>query len=67
MNTETSEKLLKYLAKHKYWPSFEMVNACLEIDTTRDIAHPNCKAEVLVFQEFSHRYANLEDMGDIFA
>ena len=39
MNTETSEKLIKYLVKHKHWSPLEMVSACLEIKTTRDIAH----------------------------
>ena len=39
MNTETSEKLIKYLIKHAHWSPLEMVNACLEINTTRDIAH----------------------------
>ena len=58
MNTETSEKLLKYLAKHKHWSPFEMVNACLEIDTTRDIAHQIVRHRSFSFQEFSQRYAN---------
>ena len=66
LNTETSEKLLKYLAKHKHWSPFEMVNACLEIDTTRDIAHQIVRHRSFSFQEFSQRYANPEDMGDIF-
>ena len=39
MNKETSEKLIKYLIKHQHWSPLEMVSACLEIDTTRDIAH----------------------------
>ena len=39
MNSETSEKLIKYLIKHAHWSPLEMVNACLEINTTRDIAH----------------------------
>jgi thymidylate synthase (FAD) len=39
MNNETSEKLIKYLIKHAHWSPLEMVNACLEIETTRDIAH----------------------------
>ena len=39
MNTETSEKLIKYLIKHQHWSPLEMANACLEIETTRDIAH----------------------------
>ena len=39
MNLETSEKLIKYLIKHAHWSPLEMVSACLEIQTTRDIAH----------------------------
>ena len=66
MNTETSEKLLKYLAKHKHWSPFEMVNACLEIETTRDIAHQIVRHRSFSFQEFSQRYAKPEDMGDHF-
>ena len=66
MNTETSEKLLKYLAKHQHWSPFEMVNACLEIDTTRDIAHQIVRHRSFSFQEFSQRYANPEEMGDMF-
>ena len=54
------------LAKHKHWSPFEMVNACLEIDTTRDIAHQIVRHRSFSFQEFSQRYANPEDMGDIF-
>ena len=66
MNTETSEKLLKYLAKHQHWSPFEMVNAWLEIDTTRDIAHQIVRHRSFSFQEFSQRYANPEEMGDMF-
>ena len=66
MNTETSEKLLKYLAKHKHWSPFEMVNACLEIDTTRDIAHQIVRHRSFSFQEFSQRYANPQDMQEAF-
>jgi len=66
MNTETSEKLLKYLAKHKHWSPFEMVNACLEIDTTRDIAHQIVRHRSFSFQEFSQRYAKPTDMEESF-
>ena len=66
MNTETSEKLLKYLAKHQHWSPFEMVNACLEIDTTRDIAHQIVRHRSFSFQEFRKMYANPEEMGDMF-
>ena len=57
-NTETSEKLLQYLAKHKHWSPFEMVSACLEIETTRDIARQILRHRSFSFQEFSQRYAN---------
>jgi thymidylate synthase (FAD) len=57
-NKETSEKLLKYLAKHKHWSPFEMVSACLEIETTRDIARQLLRHRSISFQEFSQRYAD---------
>jgi thymidylate synthase (FAD) len=57
-NTETSEKLIQYLAKHKHWSPFEMVSACLEIETTRDIARQILRHRSFSFQEFSQRYAN---------
>ena len=57
-NTKTSEKLLKYLAKHKHWSPFEMVSACIEINTTRDIARQILRHRSFSFQEFSQRYAN---------
>ena len=57
-NTKTSEKLLKYLAKHKHWSPFEMVGACIEINTTRDIARQLLRHRSFSFQEFSQRYAN---------
>lgn len=66
MNEETSAKLIKYLIKHAHWSPLEMVNACLEIDTTRDIAHQIVRHRSFAFQEFSQRYANPEDMGDMF-
>src|SRR6056300_582202 len=66
MNTETSEKLLTYLAKHAHWSPFEMVSACLEINTTRDIAHQIVRHRSFAFQEFSQRYAKPEDQGDMF-
>jgi len=64
MNAETSEKLIKYLIKHKHWSPLEMVSACLEIETTRDIAHQIVRHRSFAFQEFSQRYAKPEDMGD---
>jgi len=62
-NKETSAKLLNYLAKHKHWSPFEMVSACLEIETTRDIARQILRHRSFSFQEFSQRYANpVEDL-----
>ena len=66
MNKETSEKLIKYLIKHKHWSPLEMVSACLEINTTRDIAHQIVRHRSFSFQEFSQRYANPQDMQDAF-
>ncbi len=66
MNTETSEKLVKYLIKHAHWSPLEMVNACMEITTTRDIAHQIVRHRSFAFQEFSQRYAKPEDQGDMF-
>lgn len=64
MNQETSEKLIKYLIKHQHWSPLEMVSACLEIDTTRDIAHQIVRHRSFSFQEFSQRYANpVEDLS----
>ena len=57
-NEETSARLLSYLAKHKHWSPFEMVSACLEIETTRDIARQILRHRSFSFQEFSQRYAN---------
>jgi len=56
-NTETSAKLIKYLIKHKHWSPFEMVNMCVEIDTTRSIAAQILRHRSFSFQEFSQRYA----------
>ena len=66
MNTETSAKLIKYLIKHKHWSPLEMVSACLEINTTRDIAHQIVRHRSFAFQEFSQRYANPQDMENAF-
>jgi len=57
-NTETSEKLIRYLIKHKHWSPLEMVSACLEITTTRDIARQILRHRSFSFQEFSQRYAD---------
>ena len=66
INSETSEKLIKYLIKHAHWSPLEMVNATLEIDTTRDIAHQIVRHRSFAFQEFSQRYANPAEMGEQF-
>ena len=66
VNTETSERLIRYLVKHQHWSPLEMVNACLEIETTRDIAHQIVRHRSFAFQEFSQRYANPEEQGDMF-
>ena len=57
-NTDTSDKLIKYLVKHKHWSPFEMANATLEIETTRDIARQILRHRSFTFQEFSQRYAD---------
>ena len=63
---ETSEKLIKYLVKHKHWSPLEMASACIEVDTTRDIAHQIVRHRSFSFQEFSQRYADPSAMGDAF-
>ena len=62
-NTETSEKLVRYLMKHRHWSPFEMCSITLEINTTRDIAKQILRHRSFSFQEFSQRYAKPEDMG----
>lgn len=57
-NTNTSEKLIKYLIKHQHWSPLEMVSACLEVETTRDIARQILRHRSFSFQEFSQRYAD---------
>ena len=58
LNTETSDKLIKYLIKHAHWSPLEMVSACIEIETTRDIARQILRHRSFSFQEFSQRYAD---------
>lgn len=66
-NTETSEKLIRYLIKHQHWSPLEMVSACIEIETTRDIARQILRHRSFSFQEFSQRYADpTAEMGDAF-
>lgn len=63
-NVETSERLLTYLAKEKHWSPFEMVSACLEITTTRDIARQILRHRSFSFQEFSQRYAEQAEFSN---
>ena len=66
MNTETSDRLINYLIRHKHWSPLEMVNVCMEIHTTRDIAHQIVRHRSFAFQEFSQRYADPSAMGEMF-
>tara|TARA_R100000951_G_scaffold70011_2_gene58956 strand:+ start:2986 stop:3648 length:663 start_codon:yes stop_codon:yes gene_type:complete len=59
-----SDGLIKYLMRHKHWSPFEMVNICLQVDTTRDIGRQLIRHRSFSFQEFSQRYAATETMGD---
>jgi thymidylate synthase (FAD) len=58
LNRDTADKLLNYLIKHKHWSPFEMASACMEIETTRDIARQLLRHRSFSFQEFSQRYAD---------
>jgi len=62
-NTETSEKLIRYLIKNQHWSPLEMVSVCLEINTTRDIARQILRHRSFSFQEFSQRYADASQLG----
>ena len=67
LNTETSEKLINYLIKHQHWSPLELVNVCLEVETTRDIARQLLRHRSFSFQEFSQRYADpTEDLSFVF-
>ena len=63
---KTSEKLIRYLCKHAHWSPLEMASACIEIETTRDIAHQIVRHRSFSFQEFSQRYAEPSAMGNAF-
>ena len=64
LNTETSEKLIRYLIRHQHWSPLEMVSVCIEITTTRDIARQILRHRSFSFQEFSQRYADpTQDLG----
>jgi thymidylate synthase (FAD) len=62
-NTETADKLVRYLIKNQHWSPLEMVSVCLEIDTTRDIARQILRHRSFSFQEFSQRYADASQLG----
>jgi thymidylate synthase (FAD) len=62
-NTDTNEKLIRYLIKNQHWSPFEMVSICLEINTTRDIARQILRHRSFSFQEFSQRYADASQLG----
>ena len=66
INSETSERLLKYLIREKHWSPFEMASATIEIETTRDIARQLLRHRSFSFQEFSQRYANPNEMDEVF-
>jgi thymidylate synthase (FAD) len=59
-NPQNSERLLAYLVRNKHWSPFEMVNVCLEIECTRDIARQILRHRSFAFQEFSQRYAEVQ-------
>ena len=62
-NTKTSAKLIKYLIEHSHWSPFEMVNMCVEIETTRSVAAQILRHRSFSFQEFSQRYADASQLG----
>ena len=67
LNTETSSKLINYLVKNKHWSPLEMVSACVEVETTRDIARQILRHRSFSFQEFSQRYADpTKDLDFVF-
>lgn len=62
---QTPSKLLRYLRKHRHWSPFEMCHACIEVNTTRDIAHQILRHRSYSFQEFSQRYASTDALPEI--
>jgi len=62
-NKETSQRLIRYLIEHKHWSPFEMVNMCVEINTTRSIAAQILRHRSFSFQEFSQRYSDISSIG----
>lgn len=65
-NTETSTKLVKYLINHKHWSPLDMVDITIEIEPTRDIGRQILRHQSFKFQEFSQRYASVEDLDEMF-
>jgi thymidylate synthase (FAD) len=63
-NAATAPKLINYLIKHQHWSPFEMANMCLEINTTRDIARQLLRHRTFTFQEFSQRYADVNELPE---
>jgi thymidylate synthase (FAD) len=63
-NEATAPKLINYLIKHQHWSPFEMANMCLEINTTRDIARQLLRHRTFTFQEFSQRYADVNELPE---
>ena len=66
MNTKTTDKLLRYLKKHRHWSPFEMADVTLDIETTRDIARQMLRHRSFSFQEFSQRYSDVSALGEMF-
>lgn len=66
MNSQSADRLIRYLKKHRHWSPFEMCDVTLEIETTRDIARQILRHRSFSFQEFSQRYANVDALGDLF-
>ena len=66
-DNKDNKKLIRYLIKNKHWSPFEMVNVCLEIQTTRDIAKQILRHRSFSFQEFSQRYAQPNELGAMFS
>jgi thymidylate synthase (FAD) len=66
LNMETSDRLIKYLSEHKHWSPFEMADVTVEIETTRDIARQLLRHRSFTFQEFSQRYSDVSDLGEMF-
>lgn len=66
MNSKTTDKLLRYLKKHRHWSPFEMADVTLDIETTRDIARQMLRHRSFSFQEFSQRYSDVSELGNTF-